>query len=223
MKPNDQRVHSILISLAAVLVLAACGNSEKMSTEKASDVLADYYKANKDLCTWLGEWPVQVPTRELSSAITSILTDSLGARMLALESVGLVKKSQRVENANGTLKSAVSVTNFDLTSEGQQFYQQHDRVVLTLSLERKELSRKEICFATRTLKNVSSVVEKALDGKPSQAIVTYSIDVQPRGSWVTNKVVAQAFPEFSADLKVAGKELHRTLLWNDGKWVVVGT
>jgi hypothetical protein len=181
-----------------------------MTTAKASDTLGEFYKANKDLCSNIGDFPVDIPTRELSPTITSIMTDSLGARLLALQSAGLVTK----ESTGGPS------TKFALTQEGQTFYQQHEQVVLDMYANQKHISRNELCYATRTLQDVSNVEEKQMDGKPDRALVTFKLKIETRGPWVNNKAVTQAFPEISASLRNSGVDLHKTLLYREGKWIV---
>ncbi|WP_034301956.1 hypothetical protein [Herbaspirillum sp. RV1423] len=176
-------IRTAVVAIASLGVLTACNKTEPLTTESATTVLADYYKTNKDICAYLGDFPVSVPTRELSPAITSIMTDGLPARLLALESVALVTRSNGSEASGGQFKVSTPVAKFDLTTEGKALYTMREQEVLGTTGGTKKVARNELCFATRALDSIVKVQEKPVDGKPDRAVITFKLKIEPRGSW----------------------------------------
>ncbi|OWY29302.1 hypothetical protein CEJ42_10660 [Herbaspirillum robiniae] len=107
--------------------------------------------------------------------------------------------------------------NFDLTELGAKYFGNRESDIVTMS-GLKHVTRPELCFATQKLISIKKTDEgKTADGR-KKAVVTYQLTITPN-DWAKGKDISDAFPEIRRSLQKSGKDLSRTLLNDDGKWI----
>ena len=185
----------IPVALAACLLgQAPLSHATSISQKALRPAVVKYLQQRGNLCLGKFAWPVDV-----SNLDTEHNTDN-AVQMPVLEKIGLVSSStERLQTQEESSAPGATVTHYQLTPLGQQFYLPVNSV--TLAPGDKAITHpRDFCAAKLTLDKIVSLdPPQAVQNRP-ETTVTYTYRVSA-ADWTKNPEVLQVFPMLDKIIK----------------------
>ncbi len=204
---------SYLVSIAGVLLLAACNDVKKPNDVNFTNAINQYLAKQGAACTVIGrQFPIDVPKTEQNDAY------GIAPELAALEQAGLVRGSDTTAVVHGMLDAFQGSTppqpvrRYELTGEGTKYFQQVPDIFLQTN---------GFCYGRRTVDLIVKWTEPVTAGASSQTEVTYTYRIVNLASWAQRSDIQHAFPDIRTTVTGASKTdmMARLQLTNKG-WEV---
>ncbi len=180
-----------LISIAGLLLLAACSSTRRPSGANFTKAINQYLAKHGEACTMIvRQFPIDVPQSVQREQY------GIGPKLAALEQAGLVHSSDTTAVVHGMLDSLQGSTppqpvkRYELTPEGKKYFQETPGPLGRISA---------FCYGQKSVDSIVKWTEPATAGAYSQTEVTYTYRiVDPR--------VGQNAPRFSGCFRIFAQQ-----------------
>jgi hypothetical protein len=195
------------------LILVGCGSKNDANEKNLSDAANAYLVKKGQLCLGLAtKWPVDLQESDRGPGIVR------GSEMAALEKVGLVRSHEteiEITPLSGTRPVKAEVLRYELTDDGEKFYQEKQAVGL---IGEKE-SRGDICFGQQALESVIKTEGPITIGDKKEMTLYYTYKIENLANWAKNPDIQRAFPGIVSTINGAGKTtMNQNLTLTDQGW-----
>jgi hypothetical protein len=186
-----------LVSIAGLLVLAACNNAKSPNDTNFTKAINEYLAKNGAACTVIGRgFPIYLPRSEQSEQY------GIGPKLAALEQAGLVHASDTTAVVHGMLDPLRGpappqpVKQYELTADGKKYFQQ---IFGTLG------QTSGFCYGRKSVDSIAKWTDPATVGSSSQTEVTYTYRIVDPAAWAERPDVQQAFSDIRTTVNGASK------------------
>jgi len=202
-----------LVSIAGLLILAACNDTKKPSDVHFKTAINEYLAKHGEACTVIGQqFPIDVPRSEQSEQY------GIGPKLAALEQAGLLHVIDTTAVVHGVLDPLRGSTppqpvkQYELTADGKKYFQEIPGTLGQTS---------GFCYGQKSVDSIVKWAEPATVGASSQSEVTYTYKIVNPAAWAERPEVQQAFSDIRATINGASKtaEIVELQLTNKG-WEV---
>jgi hypothetical protein len=202
-----------LISIAGLLLLAACSSTRRPSGANFTKAINQYLAKHGEACTMIvRQFPIDVPQSEQKEQY------GIGLKLAALEQAGLVHSNDMTAVAHGMLEPLQGPTppqpvkRYELTPEGKKYFQETPGPLGQTSA---------FCYGQKSVDSIVKWTEPATTGAYSQTEVTYTYRIVDPASWAERPEVQQVFSDIHTTIAGASKatEVAGLQLTNKG-WEV---
>ena len=200
-----------IISIAAVLAMAAAAHSAHAAPRPASKAMAaglsQYLARNGDVCVGKFDWPIDVAPGDAEAGSRDAVQLPVLARLGLVESAsGMVVR----RNAEGA-EQEVPVQRYSLTEAGRKFYLK--RYSTTIAPTGEKVARQgDFCVGKLSLAKLV-----AWDAGTETASYTYKFAAAP---WMREASAQQVFPMIAYIMKGEGQlRMTQRLRLDHGRWI----
>jgi hypothetical protein len=210
---------SVVIIMAAGLLLGACGSKLDPNAKNFGAALAQNLDKTGELCLGQTKWPVDVT--DMDVVVGKSIPHSKAAQMRALEAAGLVSHAEAQVEMMGVLGkplgSSYKANRYTLTDTGRQFYREKEVKVFGLAGPEKAMQG-DLCYGKQAFDKVVKWEGPMKLGDYQEARVTYAYKIENLASWAGKSEVQQAFPNVRRQIEGAGKgeSQHAVKLTSEG-------
>lgn len=204
-----------LVSIAALVLLAACNDAKKPSDSNFRKAINQYLAKHGEACTMIGRrFPVDVTESEQG------LQSDTASQMAVLEQAGLVHWSNTTAVVHGMLDALHGPTppqpvkRYELTAEGQKYFRQTPGIFGQTT---------SFCYGEKTVNSIVKWTEPVTMGAATQTEVTYTYKIADLAPWAQRPDVQREFGDVRATVSGMSKanEVVNLQLTNQG-WEVPG-
>jgi len=193
---------------AFAIVLGGCTSKTDPNKKNFSAALDQYFAKRGELCLGQASWPVEITA--LEARLDKDLRNGLTGRMVALESVGLVKSTESekpsFDHSGKPTGDTYKVTSYSLTETSKPFQREvKDSVGLNLS-GKPILPRTDLCWGRKQLAEVVKWEGPMKLGDNQVATVHYRYKLDSVAEWANRPEVITAFPAIAREM--VGAEGH---------------
>jgi hypothetical protein len=186
-----------LVSIAGLLVLAACNSAKNPNETNFTKAINDYLTKHGAACTVIGrQFPIDVSRSEQSEQA------GIGPKLAALEQAGLVQATETTAVVHGMLDPLRGSTppqpvkRYELTQDGRKYFQQIPGTLGQAS---------GFCYGQRNVDSIVKWTDPATMGSSSQTEVTYTYRIVDTAAWAERPDVQQAFSDIRTTVNGALK------------------
>jgi len=197
-----------LVSIAGLLVLAACNSAKNPNDTNFTKAINDYLTKHGAACTVIGrQFPIDIPRSEQTEQY------GIGPKLVALEQAGLVQAIETTAVVHGMLDPLRGSTPpqpvklYELTGDVRKYFQQIPGTLGPTS---------GFCYGRKRVDSIVKWTDPATLGTSSQTEVTYTYKIVDPAAWAGRPEVLQAFSDIrttvngaSRTTEVAGLQLTR--------------
>jgi hypothetical protein len=193
---------NLVVCTAALLLLAACDDSQKADKVTFGEVLQGYY----DLHPVCAAIPLTFPA-ELRSDGDAARKRQLEPLVTAgLISVATIQKNELPASGQG---QAVDYLRYTPSAAGEKVVRKGANSFL---------GGTDICFARRKVVKIDSFTEPADAAGVKMSQVTYDYELKDVESWATGPEIAAGLPQIGAVLTKPGNQATDVLVQTDKGW-----
>lgn len=193
------------LCIAIAMAITACGSKDDPTRENFAATIDQYLQQNGRVCLDSTRWPAAV-------MITKTSASSVERQMMALQSVGLIKKVGEAKPWSQT---------FDLTDAAKPYLVDRKfRIVKIGTIE--EISVPTLCWAQKKLHEVDQWDKPMQLGEFQMTEVLHTFKLENVAEWARRPEVQEAFPVIRQQLKDGdqGKGRMPVKLTSEG-WQVI--
>ena len=203
----------LCVMVLGSLILVGCGSKNDANEKNLSDAANAYLVKKGQLCLGLAtKWPVDLQESDRGPGIVR------GSEMAALEKVGLVRSHEteiEITPLSGTRPVKAKVLRYELTDDGEKFYQEKEPAGL---IGQKE-SRGDICFGQQALDSVIKTEGPITVGDKKEMTLYYTYKIENLADWAKNPDIQKTFPGIASTINGARKtQLNQNLILTDQGW-----
>ena len=187
----------ILLTVAALVLLAGCSNEKKPNAANFTKAIDQYLAKHGQVCALVDQTlPANVTLPEQKQQT------GIGPQMAVLEQAGLVRGSNTTAvvhgwaDALGGRAAPQPVRRYELTDEGKKYFRQ---TLVALG------QTGEFCYGQKAVDSIVKWTEPAAMGPYTQSEVTYSYKVTDLAAWSQQPGIQQTFPDIRSTLQDASK------------------
>jgi hypothetical protein len=205
-----------LISLAGLLIMAACNNARKPSAANFTNAINQYLAKHGQACTSIGRsFPIDIPA---SAPQTQY---GFGPQLTALQQAGLVSESDTTAVVHGMLDALRGsgppqpVRRYHLSAEGQKYFQQIPGTFGRTG---------GLCYGQKTVDTVIKWGDPETVNGTSQTDIVYTYKIMNLAPWAEQPKIQQAFPDVGSTVNGISKR-NQTIgvRLTDNGWEVPGS
>lgn len=185
------------VSIAGLLVLAACNSAKNPSDTNLTKAINEYLTKHGTACTVIGrQFPIDVPRLEQSEQY------GIGPKLAALERAGLVHATETIAVVHGMLDPLRGSTlpqpvkRYELTENGKKYFQQIPGTLGQTS---------GFCYGRKSVDSIVKWTKPATVGTSSQTEVTYTYRIVDSAGWAERPEVQEAFSDVRTTVNGASK------------------
>lgn len=180
-----QRIY--FVSIAGLLVLAACNSAKSPNEANFRKAINEYLNKHGQTCTAIDrQFPVDVPRSEESGRY------GVGPKLAALEQAGLVHGIDATEVVHSMLDplrgptSPRPVRRYEVTVEGRKYFQQIPGTLGQTS---------GFCYGQKSVDSIVKWTEPTMAGTSSQPEITYTYKILDLADWAQRPEIQQVLPD----------------------------
>lgn len=183
------------LCIAIAMAITACGSKDDPTRENFAATIDQYLQQSGRVCLDYTRWPASV-------MITKTSASSVERQMLALESVGLIKKVGETKPWSQT---------FDLTDAAKPYLVDRKFRVMKIGAV-EDVSVPTLCWAQKKLQEVVQWDKPMQMGEFQMVQVLYTFKLENVAEWARRPEVQEAFPVIRQHLKDGDQGKERTVV-----------
>lgn len=193
---------NLVISTAALLLLAACDNPPKADKSSFEKTLQGYYDSHPVCAAIPLTFPVDLPS-DGDAARKRQLEPLVAAGLIGITTI------QKNEPAASGQGRATDYLRYAPTDAGEKVVRKGTNSFL---------GGTDICFARRKVVKIESFTEPADAAGVKVSRVTYDYELKDVEPWATGPDIAGAFPQIGLLLAKPGSQATDVLVQTDSGW-----
>jgi len=175
----------------------ACNSARRPSAANLTNSINQYLAKHGEVCTSIGrKFPIDIPASAQQSQY------GFGPQLAALQQTGLVSETDTTAVVHGMLDALrgsgppQQVRRYQLTAEGQKFFQQVPGTLGPTS---------GFCYGQKTVDSIIKWTDPVTVDGNSRTEVIYTYEVANLAPWAERPEIQQVFPDIGAMINGASK------------------